>query len=954
MRSRGSIVILSIGLALSLAAAPVKAGPGQGSVVSGRFVGVSVDDRPILPVYALVRDSLDFVWAGTDAGLFRHDGIRSQRFGRDAADPGSICNEHINALAYDGGTLYVGTDRGFCIYDNAGGFVQDTVIGPKHVKTALLDGDGIWLGTTEGLYRRDLASGRTGAVIPGVHVASSCAVGDTLFFGGYGCVWKVSGGNIAQVRLEGHGGVSGNLVLAIAPVRGAGGLYIGSEKGLFLIDGLSDGSVCASSGVGVCPARCLWSGGPVKNFLYLPDGSLAAGTDNGLLVRSPEGGMSIFRHELRNTRSIPDNVVWTTMLDSDGGLWVGTDHGAALTRLNDEYDFTGVEECGLPDGLDVTALVCDGGGRIFAAGMNGVLECPRTGAPVVYKSDEGPAGRRLAHNKVRALYSDGAAVWAASDGGLDRICGGRVTHYGIREASGKYLSDWMYSVAEDGSGRLWTGTYDGGLFVTSKKKFTAGGGDVLCDRHLSARDGLSGDIVFKLCRFGSRFAVVTDKGVDLVDENDFTVTGLPIPEGKRTLSLATDGERLWVGTEAGVYALEGRELRPISGSTVSAQSLTWSGGCLWLCDDNEIWRCDPDAPEWQLVRKLENPLLSIAADGAGRVYAGTLNGFYSLSALAAPVEARPDRIVITALYLDNVLVTPGREYSGRVILDGDIALADGVTLGPGQNSFALTFSSMKYPAPAGRFAYRLAGFHDEWQAGSADSRAVFLNIPPGRYSFEVCHLDPAGKPDSETRALEVRIRRPWYTTIWAWLAYALALGGLVRFALYFRRVMLQLKIERAEKEKAQSIAASTVSRAQEFRETLSVIFSRPSSRGQAASGAEPDPDPGSDSRFMKEIADIVKRHLDDPEFSAAALCEESHWPAKQVYRKIKQLTGLTTTEFIRDIRLQSAASLLKQGGSSVTEVMYKSGFTTASYFSKCFKARYGMTPTEYQKSGDAR
>ncbi len=1000
MRRTNHIIFLAVCLVLNLAAAiptagsgrvetvsaGVDAAPGNGGVVSGRFIGLQVDDRPILPVYALVQDSLGFVWVGTDAGLFRHDGIRGQRFGREDGSPDSICNEHINVLSYEGGTLYVGTDKGFCTYDNAGGFIQDTVIGPRHIKAALLSGGDVWIGTTEGLYRRGRTGGATEEVIPSAHIASACAVGDTLWFGGYGRIWRLTGGTMESFLIEGHSGTSGNLVLAIAPVRGfyeypgSASLFIGSEKGLFVIDlpaeaasGPSAESITHVSGVisATCPARCIWDGGPVKNFLYLPDGSLAAGTDNGLLVLSPQGHASIFRHELRNSRSIPDNVVWTTMLDADGGLWVGTDHGAALTRLNDEYDFTGVEDCGLPGGLDVTSLVCAEGGSVFAAGMNGVLEYSRTGSAMVYKSDEGPLGKRLAHNKVRDLYGDGESVWAASDGGLDRISAGRVAHYNIHERTGKYLSDWMYAVAEDGSGRLWTGAYDGGLFITSKSRFPASGGDVLCDRHLSSQDGLSGDIVLKICRLsgdpgegsGGRFAVVTDNGVDIVDENDFSVTALAIPDGKRTLSLASDGLRLWVGTEAGVYALEGEELRPISGTAVSAQSLTFSDGLLWLCDDNEIWRCDPDDPQWRLVRKLENPLLSLATDNSGHIYAGSLNGFYSLSKSAAPVEARPDRIVITALYLDNVLVSPDKEYSGRVILDGDIALVSGITLGPAQNSFALTFSSMKYPAPAGRFAYRLAGFHDEWQVGSSDTRAVFLNIPPGHYSFEVCHLDAAGEPDSETKVLEIRIRRPWYSTVWAYIAYLLLLGSIIGFGIYFRKVMLQLKAERAAKEKAQSIANSTVTRAQEFRETLSVIFGSKSSEGRSqADGASeysepgagplPGEDSGSDSKFMREIADIVKRHLDDPDFSAAALCEESHWPAKQIYRKIKQLTGLSTTEFIRDIRLQSAASLLKQGRYTVTEIMYKSGFTTASYFSKCFKARYGQTPTDYQKSNN--
>ena len=933
--------------------------------LTGRFSRVPVGDSPFIPAYALAQDSLGFVWIGTDSGLYRHDGIRAQRFGRDADTPGCICNEHINLLDYDrlSGRLHIGTDRGFCFYDNAGGFVQDTVVGPRHVKTALRFGDAVWIGTTDGLFLRE--HGRTVPFIPEAHIASSCAVGNSLFFGSYGCVWKIDAdGGSAAVRVDVGKGVQGNLVLALAeipehfafPERG---IFVGNERGLYVFDIVGRA------------LRCLWDGGPVKNFLFLSDGSLAAGTDNGLLLLSPSGMLEVCRHEVGNARSLPDNVVWATMLDDDGSLWVGTDHGAALTRLNDEYDFVGVESAGLRDGLDISSILC-AGGHVFAAGMNGILDYSSSGRHSVYKSDRGEDGRRLAHNKVRALYGDGRSVFSASDAGLDRIRDGRVTHWHIIESSGRYLSDWMYAVVEDSSGRLWTGTYDGGIFVVSKSRLPERGGEVLCDRHVSADDGLSGNIVFHLRVFGDKVIAVTDKGVDVIDSRTFGISHVRVPDSRRTLSLASDGERLWVGTEAGVYFLDGDRLLPLSGTSVSAQSLVFSDGFLWLADGNEIWRCEipdntscePSPSQWQLIRKFENPLFCLAAD-SDRVYAGSVNGFYSVPKSAAPMQSHPDRIVITAIYLDNALVVPGSDYSGRRILASDIALAEGITLGRGRHSFALDFSSMKYPAPAGRFSWRLRGFHDEWQTGSADSRAVFINVPPGDYSFEVCHLNPEGCPDSETKVLRVSILHPWYATVWAWLAYIVLLAGTAAFIIYFMKVRRQLQIERAEREKAQSIANSTISRTQEFRETLSAIFGqRPSDESSSGTAfghfaASPEgfssasPDGASsasspDAKFMKEISDIVNRHIGDPEFSAAVLCAESRWPAKQVYRKIKQLTGLGTVEFIRDIRLSQAASLLEQGRLSVTEIMYKVGFTTPSYFSKCFKARYGLTPSEYQ------
>ena len=103
-----------------------------------------------------------------------------------------------------------------------------------------------------------------------------------------------------------------------------------------------------------------------------------------------------------------------------------------------------------------------------------------------------------------------------------------------------------------------------------------------------------------------------------------------------------------------------------------------------------------------------------------------------------------------------------------------------------------------------------------------------------------------------------------------------------------------------------------------------------------------------DEELLQNVVDIVTRHIEDPGFSASRLCEESRYSSKQIYRKIKQLTGMGIVEFIRDMRLKKAALYLSQGKLSVTEVMYKAGFTTASYFSKCFKEKFGVPPSEYK------
>ena len=65
------------------------------------------------------------------------------------------------------------------------------------------------------------------------------------------------------------------------------------------------------------------------------------------------------------------------------------------------------------------------------------------------------------------------------------------------------------------------------------------------------------------------------------------------------------------------------------------------------------------------------------------------------------------------------------------------------------------------------------------------------------------------------------------------------------------------------------------------------------------------------------------------------------------YNRMKELTGLSPIEFIRQIRIKKALRLMDDGETSITEVAYKTGFNDPKYFSRCFKAEMGMSPTAY-------
>ena len=104
-----------------------------------------------------------------------------------------------------------------------------------------------------------------------------------------------------------------------------------------------------------------------------------------------------------------------------------------------------------------------------------------------------------------------------------------------------------------------------------------------------------------------------------------------------------------------------------------------------------------------------------------------------------------------------------------------------------------------------------------------------------------------------------------------------------------------------------------------------------------------------DARLLAKITDTVEAHIADSDFNVTRLQESLGLGSKLLYRKVKQMTGKTPIEFIRHIRMQRAAIMLREGRFSVSEVMYMVGFSNSSYFSKVFQKTYGITPAEYSR-----
>jgi signal transduction histidine kinase/ligand-binding sensor domain-containing protein/DNA-binding response OmpR family regulator len=105
-----------------------------------------------------------------------------------------------------------------------------------------------------------------------------------------------------------------------------------------------------------------------------------------------------------------------------------------------------------------------------------------------------------------------------------------------------------------------------------------------------------------------------------------------------------------------------------------------------------------------------------------------------------------------------------------------------------------------------------------------------------------------------------------------------------------------------------------------------------------------------DEKFLNKAMEVVEKHMDDPFFDVEVFFKEMYVSRTLLHNKLKALTDLSATEFIKTIRLKRASRLLYEGKLSISEVSIMVGFNSRNYFTKCFTEQFGISPSEYEKT----
>jgi signal transduction histidine kinase/ligand-binding sensor domain-containing protein/DNA-binding response OmpR family regulator len=780
-----------------------------------RFEHLSVDDGLAQEsVLSIVQDPDGFMWFGTQSGLSRYDGYRFTNFRNVVGDPKTLANNWVRVLYVDRkGRLWIGTDGGLDRYEPATGtfshFLPDEPVkrgnGNRHIRAILDDGkDGLWLATADGLQHFDIASGRfdTWHHVPGVPDSLASDKLTALARGRDGRLWIGTASGLdsldpERMHFRHHPSPRGgkyDFVQALMVDAGQG-LWVGSLGGLERLPlgpkgaprtfGADDGIPAGEISVLYEDAeRQIWVGSHDRGlYRWLPA--------QDKFERHP--------HRITDSYSLGDNQVTALYGDRVGTFWVGTWYGGVSRADMGSGGFARiVRGDDTPISLEdnkVRGIVGDGAGKLWLATNGGLhLFDPATGADQPWRLapvEAGSSGDAMATSV--ALGRDGA-VWVGTRNGLARLDPktGRLTRRQL--STDDVDANFVRNVSVTRDGTVWAATRGGLHRIDPDGRLTTYQHDP------AVGASLADNIVRPMLedRHG-RFWIGTFDGLDLLDRTTGKFRHFRHdPEDPTSLShdevhyLLEDRKGdLWVGTAVGlnrmVIGADGTPrfqrytVRDGMADDVVAAMQEDLDGFIWVSSSSGLHRLDPASGAWRNYNSTDGTIEGAYFDASalrvadGTLYFGGNNGITAFNPRALHDNLIAPRAVITGL---QIFGQPWQDVRPGM-LPGPIERLSGITLTPQDSVFSLEFSALHFAAPGrNRFAYRLAGFDQDWIGVDAGKRfATYTNLDPGSYTFQVRAANKDGVWSDAAATLEVTVLPPYWKTWWFRTLCALVVIG---------------------------------------------------------------------------------------------------------------------------------------------------------------------------------
>ena len=804
--------LIRIGLGILAMLAATDAHALDPSKAISQYVHGHWDTESGLPqnsVTAVLQTGDGYIWAGTQEGLVRFDGVRFTVFNRGNR---MLPHNFVTALLEDrNGTLWVGTNEGALLTYGGGRFTplaRRNVPAIRAITALAQDANGlIWIGTREdGIVTFDgdaFMRITAGAGLPTNRVTSILAQHDgAVWIGTVDGLALIRGGKVVG-RYTTADGLPKNSVKALwQNARGA--VWVATDGGAVRLQG--------KAFVLTVPESCMPSV-QVRSVLEDSDQNLWVGTHGAGLVRvTAAGRCSIFTSKDGLENDSPQAL----LEDREGNLWVGT-NGGGLSRFTDgrftsyttshglSYnvvfsileDRHGTTWVGTLRGLNrlrhgVITSLADRPGlgdriRAIHEDRSGVLRVG-TDAPAVIRLDgdrpivELTTRDGLPGETVTSILRDRSGnLWIGTDAGLCRF---RDRTLKVFTTADGLTSDLIGPLHEDASGRLWIATKSGGVNIFDGSRFAA----------ITMRDGLSSDNVTAIHagRDGTMWIGTAGAGLNRLRDGKVVkyTTDIGLFDDKVHHILEDDRGHLWLSSNRGVSEVRPEELEAYA----AGQRTRIASASYGTADGMKSSECNGSGNAQPAGWRSRD----------GKLWFPTLKGAV---ALTPGLRRRlPDPTVV----IEQVRIDQRNVAAGAVEAEA------------GSRELQIDYTATSLAAPEHvTFKYRLEGFDAEWVSAGPRRVAYYTNLPPGSYTFRVQAAASERRWVESSAGLAVRVKPHFYQTLWFYGACVLAVAGAgtgihryrVRLMRTRERQLVSIVEERTAELRAARDAAEAANRA---------------------------------------------------------------------------------------------------------------------------------------------
>jgi diguanylate cyclase (GGDEF)-like protein len=747
---------------------------------------------PQITVHSLTQDDQGYMWIGTQAGVARFDGVSFTTYSSDNTPelPGNFIQD---LLTDSKGRVWIATYKGLTRYEK-GSFThinRDTDNQPLQLNVLKVDEDPhgrIWLSTVEGLYCVEQDKLVRYTKIPQT-VSSVYTANNALFVGGVGNLWRMNGDQFQQISLPAE---------------------------------YQDSTI----------SQMIWH----NSTLWL-------GTNNGLLIYSPESGQI---NEFQTSTALYQYPVDALGTDSDNNLWVGTINGLYRIRSsqvvehvpNDNpHNFQQVltiyedHEQNLWFGSYRDGIARLWNGRTRRYSVSSGLNEPLVWSVLPTLDDKGIwTGTNLGlsllkdgtfeqlikpedlpHPTVYTLLQEADKLWIGTRKGLATYSDGKAQLTAHKE---QLSTLQINSIFRDSQQRLWLGTSNG-LFQYTEQRlipYTTKSGEFIFIRPITElSDGrlmVGSQKGLHQLIDGQLVPVGLDKGLNLkLDVSD--IEELPNSvSGQPQMVISTISQGLYFLRNGQWHRLSEQDGMPVNESFTVIND---GNDHLWVSGFKGLYQTPLSHIEQYIDKQRDDIFAYMILSESGGILgsqkgfccngAGNAKGFLHNGQLWYPTRDGAVNIDPANIRLNQILpnvVIERIQYNDNWHSTYE---AQRFNLAQNQRDVKFDFTALSYRDPKSvLFKYRLVGYQDDWQMldPKAQRRVNYTNLPPGNYSFQVQASNNAGLWSKQTAELHFTIAPYFYESFWFYILIIITTAILINFWHKLRTRSLQAKKQELE------------------------------------------------------------------------------------------------------------------------------------------------------------